>query len=151
MKKLLLVAFVAAAGWWYFIGGRTLSEAQVIDFYRDVEKATLERKPGDLCNLLADDFSATGAVALAGVSKTESQTRSETCDGYRALYAAWDQLGEKMGGTLQLDSKYEIHSIALSADKKSATVDISSSLDVAGTITNIRARSTETLVRRNGN
>jgi len=150
MKKLLFIAIAAAAAWWYFIAGKTLTEEQATDFYRAVEKATLDRKPEDLCNLLAEDFSGTGNVALGGTSKTESQTKEQTCEGYRDLYAAWEKLGEKMGGTLQLDSNYEIHSITLSADKKTAKVDISSSLDVAGTLTNIKARSTDTLVKRNG-
>ena len=150
MKKVLLITILAGAAWWYFAGGLSISEAQVNDFYRTTEVATLERKPGDLCNLLAEDFSSTGSVALGGQSRTESQSKSQTCEGYAAMYAAWEKLGEKMGGTLQLDSKYEIHSIAISPDKKTAKVDISSSLDVAGTLTNIRSRSTDTLVRRSG-
>jgi hypothetical protein len=55
-----------------------------------------------------------------------------------------------MGGMLQLDSSYKINSVAIQPDSKSATVDFSSSLDVAGTIMNIRSRSTDTLIRRNG-
>jgi hypothetical protein len=55
-----------------------------------------------------------------------------------------------MGGMLQLDSSYKINSIEIQPDGKSALVDYTSSLDVAGTIMNIRSRSTDTLIRRNG-
>jgi hypothetical protein len=84
MKKLLFVAIAAAAAWWYFVGGRTLSEAQAADFYRGVERATLDRKPEDLCNMLADDFSATGSMALGGKQEISSRhcplsTRMVTC------------------------------------------------------------------------
>ncbi len=150
MKKLLLVALLGAAVWWYFVGGRKLDEAQVNEFYRRVEVASLDRKPDDLCALLADDFSSTGTVAVGGQQRTQTQGKAATCESYRGLYAAWEKLGEKMGGPLQLDSDYDIHSIKLSADHKTATVDISTSMDVAGSIMNIRSRSTDTLVRRNG-
>jgi len=150
MKKLLFIAILAGAAWWYFVGGRSITEAQVNDFYRATEAATLARKPDDLCNLLAEDFTSSGTVALGGQRRAQSQSKSQVCEGYVALYEAWDKLGEKMGGTLQLDSTYEIHSIEVAPDKKTAKVDISSSLDVAGSLTNIRSRSTDTLVRRGG-
>lgn len=150
MRKLILVVLVAVAAWWYFIGGRNLTEAHVNEFYRSVEVATLERKPEDLCSLLDEDFKSTGNVAIGGQQRTDSQDKAQTCEAYRQLYASWEKLGGKMGGILQLDSEYEIHSITFSTDKKTATVDISSSLDVAGSITNIRSRRKDTLVPRNG-
>ncbi|MDR3054540.1 MAG: hypothetical protein LBU53_03955 [Zoogloeaceae bacterium] len=150
MKKLILVALVVAGAWWYFVGGRNLSEEHVRGFYRGLEVATLERKPENLCSLLADDFESTGTMAIGGQSRTDTQNKTRTCEAYRGLYESWEKLGEKMGGTLQLDSTYTIHSVAISPDNKTATVDISSSLDVAGSIMNIRSRSTDTLIRRNG-
>ena len=36
MKKFLLLAILAGAGWWYFIGSRTITEAQVERFYQDL-------------------------------------------------------------------------------------------------------------------
>jgi hypothetical protein len=150
VKKLLLVVFIAAVAWWYFIGGRNLSEANVRDFYRALEAATLARKPEDICSLFADDFKSTGTIAVGAQSRTDSQDKEETCESYRKLYQSWEQLGEKMGGILQLDSNYEIHSIDIASDHKSATVDVSNTLDVAGSIMNIKGRSTDTLIRRNG-
>lgn len=150
MKKLILVVLVAGAVWWYFIGGRKLSEDHVNSFYRDLEVATLQRKPENICALLASEFQSTGTVSIGGASRSDAQDKTQTCEAYRGMYETWEKLGEKMGGTLQLDSNYTIHSIAISPDSKTATVDISSSLDVAGSIMNIRSRSTDTLVRRNG-
>lgn len=152
MKKLLVIAIAAIGAWWYFIGGRTITEVQARNFYSDMERATLSRKPDELCKLLASDFSSEGTMVMGGVKVAQpvAQNKDETCEGYRALYASWDMLGDRMGGILQLDSHYEIHSVKLSADKKSVTVDISTSLDVAGSIMNIRSRTTDTLIRRNG-
>jgi len=66
MKTILLLIVLAGAGWWYFVGSRTINEGQVTGFYQAQQAATLERKPEVLCSLLADDFSATGSIALAG-------------------------------------------------------------------------------------
>jgi hypothetical protein len=150
MKAILLLIVLAGTGWWYFVGSRTISEGQVTGFYQAQQAATLERKPDVLCALLADDFSSSGSVALAGHSRSESVTKPQLCESYVDMYAAWDKLGAAMGGEVQLDSHYDIHSIGIAPDRKSATVDISMSLDVAGNLTNLRSRSTETLVRRNG-
>jgi len=150
LKKILLVVLVAGAAWWYFVGGRKLSEDQVNAFYRDFEIATLARKPEDICALLAPDFQSNGTVTMAGQRRADAQDKAQTCESYRNMYAAWEKLGEKMGGILQLDSDYTIHSVTLSPDHKTATVDISSSLDVGESLINIRSRSTDTLVRRNG-
>jgi hypothetical protein len=150
MKKLVLVVLIAAGAWWYFVGGRKLSEEHVNGFYRDLEMATLERKPEKLCALLSDNFESAGTVTVAGQSHKEEQNRTQTCEGYRKLYETFQKLGEKMGGMVQLDSDYTIHSIAISTDSKSATVDISSSLNVAGSLMKIRSRSTDTLIRKNG-
>lgn len=153
MKKLVMLVLVAAVGgWWYFSGARKLSDENVKDFYRNIEIATLERKPEVLCALLADDFESTGTVTIGGQGQVQAgvQNKAQTCEGYQKLYESWDKLGEKMDGILQLDSKYTIHNISISPDSKTAIVDMSSSLDVGGSIMNITARSTDTLIRKNG-
>ena len=151
MKKIVIAVALIAGGWWYFSGGRTLTEEQVREFYAAQERATLNRDPKALCAMLADDFETTGTVTAGGrTAPKTTQKREQVCVGYDQLYASFEKIGDKMGGILQLDSQYDIHDIALASNKKSATVDVSSALDVGGTIMNIRSRATETLIRRNG-
>ena len=151
MKKLvLLIAILAGGGWWFFIGGRTISEEHVTRFYQDLEAATLSRNPEAICALLADDFESSGTVEMGGRKQATTQNKEQTCESYVSLYDTFEKLGEKMGGILQLDSDYKVEHIDIQPDRKSAIVDYRSSLDVAGTIMNIRSRSTDTLIRRNG-
>jgi hypothetical protein len=150
MKKILLLAILAGAGWWYFIGGRTITEAHVERFYQDVEHGTLSRNPEALCALLDEDFETVGTVDMAGHRSTVTQNKAEACEAYTAMYENFALLGDKMGGMLQLDTSYTINSIEIQPDKESAIVDYSYSMDVAGTIMNMRSRSTDTLIRRNG-
>jgi hypothetical protein len=150
MKRIVLGVALIAAGWWYFIGGRALTEEHVRAFYEEQERATLDRDPQALCNLLARDFESVGVVTVAGHVSPKTTNRKQTCAAYAGLYAQFEKIGDKMGGILQLDSQYDIHEITLASNRKSATVDVSSALDVGGTIMNIRGRSTDTLIRRNG-
>jgi len=150
MRKFLLLAILAGAGWWYFIGGRTITEGHVVRFYQELERATLSRNPEALCAMLDEDFESVGTVEMGGQSVETAQTKEETCEGYTDLYQSFAMLGDKMGGMVQLDSSWEIKSVEIESDGKSATVDYFSSLDVAGSIMNIRSRSTDTLIRRNG-
>lgn len=150
MNKLVLLALLGGAGWWYFVGGRTISEEHVHRFYQQLEAATLSRNPQALCALLADDFETTGTLEIGGRRTTSTNNRAQSCEAYTAMYENFAMLGERMGGIVQLDSTYAINHIAIQPDRKSAVVDFSSSLDVAGTLMNIRSRSTDTLIRRNG-
>lgn len=149
MKILLLVVSISVAAWWYFIEGRKMTEAHVTEYYHRLE-LVLERKPDELCSLLSDDFKSSGTAGMQGMKVLGENDKARTCEAYQELYTTWAKLAEKMGGTLQFDSEYKIQSISISADQRSATVDVSSSLDVGGSNTNIRSLSTDTLVRKNG-
>jgi hypothetical protein len=151
MKKfILLIAILAAAGWWYFVGGRRISEDHVTRFYQEFEAATLSRNPDALCALLSDDFESSGTVEIGGRTGASTQNKTQACRAYAAMYDNFEKLGDKMGGMLQLDSSYKINSIEIQPGRKSVIVDVSSSLDVAGTIMNIHSRSMDTLIRRSG-
>jgi hypothetical protein len=149
-KKLVLVALAAGFAWWHFVGGRKLSEEQVGDFYRSVEKASISRSSERLCSMLDDDFQSAGVANVAGRHTSQPQDKIQACASYEQLYETWDKLGKNMGGMLQLHSDYKIHSVELSGDRKTAKVDISTSMMVGGTLMHIHSRSTDTLVRRNG-
>lgn len=151
MKKFLFfVILIGAGSWWYMIGGRQLTAANINAFYEKLEVATLDRKPDDLCDLLSENFESRGTLEAEGQKVVQNQNRDETCAAYTQLYAGFEAMGSRMGGIVQLDSVYQIHSINITPDKKSAMVDLSYSLDVAGSVMHVRARSTDTLIRRNG-
>jgi hypothetical protein len=152
LKAIVLAILLAIGGWWYFIGGRTLTPEQVTAFYRDYEAATLNREPDKLCAMLADDFSSEAAVRVTGQPRprVDILNKEETCESLRHTYAAWEEIGQKMGGMLQLDSNYTLRNIQIAKNRKQATVEVQSSLDIGGSIMSMRSRTQDTLVRRNG-
>lgn len=150
MKKLLFVALIVASVGFYALQHRAIDDAQVAAFYRDMEVATLQRKPQALCDLLAPDFRSHGTVSVGGASRTDMQDKAQACEAYHGMFANFEKIGDQMGGMLQLDHSYTVHAVSIAADRQTATVDYSDSLDVAGSLMNIRSRSRDVLVRRFG-
>jgi hypothetical protein len=150
MKKVLLLVLVAGGGWWYFQGGRVLSEESVKDFYQQQAMATLNRNPEALCNQLASDYQSSSVLISSEGRAKQEENKKQSCDALTGMYASFEELGEKMGGMLQLDYDYKIRKITISNDKKSAVVEASFTLDVAGSIMNFSGSSVDTLIRRNG-
>lgn len=150
MKKLAVIALATWGLWWYFVGGRTITTEHVEDYYRKYEHALLSRNPDGLCQLLDDKFQGSDTTTVLGQEMTTNTDRAKACASFHETFETIKDVGNKLGGIAQLDSDYDIESISISPDRKSAKVVISYSLDVAGRFMQIRSQSTETLVRRNG-
>lgn len=150
MKNVFLLALVAGGGWWYWQGGRVLSEESIKGFYQQQAMATLNRNPEALCSQLAPDYQSSSVfISTEGRAKQE-ENKKQSCDSLNGMYANIEELGDKMGGLLQLDYDYKIKRITISDDKKTALVETSFTLDVAGSIMNFSGSSVDTLIRRNG-
>ncbi|TDU25692.1 hypothetical protein DFR24_4137 [Panacagrimonas perspica] len=151
MGKFVLFVMLAGGGaWWYFVGGRTLTEDHVKAFYAEQTRATLNRNPEALCDMLASDFHGTAvSISLGGRKKIE-QNRGEACSAYHEFYDAAEALGEKMGGMVVLEYDQRITKLELAADRRSATVKTRFTFDIGGALINLRGTSTDTLERRNG-
>lgn len=150
MKTVLVLVLIAGGGWWYFEGGRTLSEKSVNDFYEQQAVATLSRDPEALCDQLGAEYQSSAVITSIEGRAQEKANKDQSCQSLNAMYENFHQLGEKMGGTLQLDYDYKIQKITISKDKKTATVETSYTLDVAGSLMNFEGTSVDTLIRRNG-
>ena len=150
MRKVLLIAVLLGGAWYYFVGARRLDDQLVREYYQQQVRATLERNPEALCNQLHADFSGTESVAVAGQRQSRSTNKEQACEAAHKTYEIIDRIGEKMGGTAQLDYNQEIEAITLSDDKKTATVESSYSLDIAGSVMQVRGSSVDTLIRSNG-
>ncbi|MES2886601.1 MAG: hypothetical protein V4739_01185 [Pseudomonadota bacterium] len=151
MKKVLIVlALGSAAGWWYFIGGRQVTQEDVQAFYRAQEHALLKREPAALCALLDAQYQANTVVTTQGREATSVLDKAEACEASQAMFDLFQTVGEKMGGIVQLDSGLTVDSVTLTPNRQSAEARITQSLDVAGAFMRIRLTSTDTLVRRNG-
>lgn len=153
MKKLIalvILIVIATATWWFFIGGRSLSEARVNSFYQDVETAILEKDADTLCGKLATDFQGSGTLLFGEQQRTDQINKTQACEDLAELQRTYDMLNKKMSGMLPISHNHMIHRISLSPDKRTATVEITHTLNVGGNLLSVNAHSTDTLIRKNG-
>ncbi|WP_432722477.1 hypothetical protein R0381_001655 [Jeongeupia wiesaeckerbachi] len=141
-KWLLLASLLVVAAWWYFIGSRTISDEQARGFYTDYQNALFSREPKNLCALLADDFQ--------GISNGTVSNKEQACAEAVVFFKSIERIGDSMDGILQLDSDIDVRSVTVATDRRQAVVNVENTLDVGGSIINIREKSSDTLIRRNG-
>jgi hypothetical protein len=150
MKWLALLALMIAAGWYYFIGGRKLDEPMVRDFYLAGAHATLSRDPEAQCKLIAKSAVLQIETRIAGQTKSDTLNRTQACEQFRKAHEFFEQAGEKAGGMLTIEYDYELGKIELAPDRKSASVQFSSTLKMGEAFMQFRTTSTDRVVRNLG-
>ncbi len=150
MKKIILLSILGGLSWWYFIGDRKLTEEHVARYYEVQTAATLGRDPDKLCAQLANEYKSKISWIVDGKKIEQSRNKEQTCENSETVYRDFEALGEKMGGILHLDYSHEIQDIRFSPDRKTATVDISFTLKVGGSLITYTGHGTDTLIRKRG-
>lgn len=149
MKKILVVAVTVGGGlWWNLVGGRTITEENVHDYYRSQIEATLQRQPDGLCDLLSEDFQLDMEVFTSQGTRQVSRNKQEMCHDFTRTYAAIQEFGDRMGGLAQIDYSLHTDNIQIADDSKSVTIEASYTFDMAGS--RVTGTTTDTLIRRNG-
>lgn len=150
LRVIALVAVVCGAGWYYFVGGARLDEAMVRQFYLEEAHATLARDPDALCKLLARKSVVNQETLVLGQTISETLNRQQACEAQRKTFQLFDDLGEKAGGTLTIEYDYNIDKLEIAPNRKSATVEVSSTLKMGEAFVQIRSVSTDQLNREWG-
>lgn len=149
MFKWIVLAACAGGAWWHFIGNNKLTEDEVREFYVEGRQAVNARQADILCDRMHEDFEARGFLTIGRKVVARSETKDTVCAGTRKLMS--DLKNAEAGGTIfPMDNRFWLHSITLSPDRKSATVEISEETDIGGAWLQTRARSVETVVRQHG-
>jgi hypothetical protein len=146
--KYLLVALLAgAAGWFYLIDGSKLDEAMVREFYEQQSVHTYERDPEALCKQLGSGVKVRVESRMGGKVNTASYGKEAACRQLSSAFKFFEDMGEKAGGTLTIEYSYDIHSLELSSNHKSATVEVSSTLKMGEEFMQIFSDSTDRVER----
>ncbi len=148
MKTLVLLIILIALSLWYFDFSRRMTDTSIRESYQVQAEAFARFDALPLC--AAMDESYVNTVTLRG-SNGIGMTRDKTsaCSELTLSLHQLGQLSKRTGGMLAPDFDYEITSITLAPNRKSATVEISSTLRM-GRTTLSRTRSVDHLIRRNG-
>jgi hypothetical protein len=129
MKYILIVALLAAAGW-YWHDQHTLTEYKVENFYADIADAIGHQDLKRLCGTVAPEFQGTErqVQVKGGGAQVVQADKDQICKNYEALFAfkrTYDE-HQPIGTVLGWDYRVETTSIEIAADGKSADVHMKS-------------------------
>lgn len=148
MRYLLIIALLAAAAW-HWHDRNTLSEREVIALYKAQGQAWHTQNGELLCEQLADDFEGTVRAVYGSTVDTATTGKDAACEGVDAILnikaAADSRLPE--GEQLGWNYRFEIKSIRIDANKKSANVDISTHMNM-GNLLIVDSEGTDTVALR---
>jgi hypothetical protein len=145
VKKIILLVIVIAASVWYFDLSHKMTEAAIRKSYQTQFEALQRFDPKPLCDVLDENYTATVTTHSVAQAKDKASACAELTRSLRRLKT----LSDRTAGLLEPDYDFEIKSITLSADRKLATVEISSTMRL-GDMTLARSHSVDHLIRRNG-
>jgi hypothetical protein len=146
-KAMALVAAACAALWYFWIDGSKLDEPMVRAFYDQQAHATYSRDPEALCKQNGKKVVVTQETRMSGQTKTVTMTREQACEGARKMFEFFDQVGEKAGGMLTIEYSYELHRVEIAPNRKSAEVEMVSTLKMGESFMQFFTTSTEKLER----
>ena len=150
IKVFIVLLALGTVGWYYFIGGRRLDETMVRAFYVSQVQATLARDPEAQCKLLGKSLALRQETLMAGQTKADAMNHDRACASIRKPHEFFEAAGEKAGGMLTIEYDYELGKIEIAADRKSARVELTSTLKMGEAFMQFRNASTERVERRLG-
>lgn len=148
MKKIVLVVIVIAVAIWYFDISRRMTETSIRASYQAQIEALQRFDAKPLCDALDDSYQAT-VTARGSARAPSAKDKAGACADLTRTLRRMKTLSERTGGLLEPDYDYEIKSIELADDRKTATVEIASVMRI-GDMTLARSRSVDHLIRRLG-
>ncbi|HJV53693.1 MAG TPA: hypothetical protein VJ652_19660 [Noviherbaspirillum sp.] len=153
MRIFLLIVLAAVALWYAVVGGRRIDESHVYALYDKYWGAFIEGDGKAVCELFDKRFAATVTTKTPAGDVEESAGKEQACEGTDKFYAMKRELERRTGVELFVNSEYAIDRIELSADRKTATVQLHTEIRI-GTEQRLYLKMTETqtdtLVRKFG-
>jgi hypothetical protein len=149
MRLMLLAGVLAGLGWWYFIGGRTLDEADVRAFYAAEAEAVRKMDVEALCDLRSAEFIGKERITMDGQTRSTGYDKTRYCELERRNFNAIKQLMNMAGKEVSFDLEIEFKSIKIAQDRKSASVEYVQRLLVDNSVA-AKSKIVEELNKRNG-
>lgn len=148
MKKIVLAAVLVALAYWYFEGGRKMTEAQIHAHYDAGMDAVARFDSEYLCSQLAGDYRVTDTTYRASGTETTTLDKEEACKGAAEGLAGFKKLSDISRGLLKVSTSNKIRRVTLSERNKMAVVEGVTTAKI-GELLVARTRYTEKLIRRN--
>jgi len=150
MKQIAIVIALCVGAWYFFIGGRKLDESMVRDFYQKEAHAIYSRDAEMLCKQLSRKARIESKTTMMGKTVERSHNRDEACQANREAFETFSRVGDRMGGILTIEYEYNLDSIEMASDRKSAIVKGTNVLKMGETVLQYKTNFTQRLERELG-
>ena len=152
--KWILLGLAACLGAWYFlVGSRYISEADVRAQYQNEANWLDEGQPAKICAAFDDQYVGRIASITAAKGVLEETDKAKSCAAIEVFFADLKKLNDKVGGGVVTNSVVTLEKIAISADRLTAVVTVRSEVRV-GTekvlLMKMTSKGTDTLIKRQG-
>nr|WP_315494132.1 hypothetical protein [uncultured Rhodoferax sp.] len=153
MKIFLVLVACAVGGWYWFVGGRQISESDVRSYYTKELLFLDDGNSKEMCASLDEKYSSRMIQISAAGRVVEETDKAKSCQAIEALVETVKKLNDQFGGGVVTNTEDNLDKIEISSDKKTATVSVRSIFKV-GTekvlMIKMTSNTTETFVKRNG-
>ena len=152
--KWVLIGLAGALGAWYFwVGSRYISEADVRAQYQNEANWLDEGQHAKICDAFDDQYVGHIASVSAAGRVLEATDKTQSCAAIEAFFATLKKLNDKVGGGVVTNSNVTLEKVEISADRRTATVTVRSAVRV-GTekvlMMKMTSEGTDTLIKRHG-
>jgi hypothetical protein len=150
MKQIAIVIALCVGAWYFFIGGRKIDEPMVRDYYQKEAHSIYSRDADALCKQLSRKARIDSKTTMMGKTVETSHDRDEACKANREAFETFSRVGDRMGGILTIEYEYNLDSIEMASDRKSAIVKGTNVLKMGETVLQYKTSFTQRLERELG-
>ncbi|PZU27432.1 MAG: hypothetical protein DI584_08970 [Stenotrophomonas sp.] len=138
----LLVVVLAAGGSFYLRGGNKITESQVRALYLRADQALAAGDDKPLCEMLSKDYVQTTVTKTETQQAEQRYDREQYCASLAQSMSQLRQFRETFGGRMPLRYEQKVNSISIASDGRSAEVEVSAIVEMAGVRMVSRGRDT---------
>lgn len=153
MKWVLIVLAGALGAWYFLVGSRYISEADVRAQYQNEANWLDEGQHAKICAAFDEQYVGHIASVSAAGQVLEATDKAQSCAAIEAFFATLKKLNDKVGGGVVTNSDVTLEKVDISADRRTATVTVRSEVRV-GTekvlMMKMSSQGTDTLIKRHG-
>ncbi|WP_298209791.1 hypothetical protein [Acidovorax sp.] len=150
VKSIALLAALCVGAWYYFIGGRTLDETMVRTYYDQGAHALYQRDAELGCKQLSTKAVIQDETVMNGQTVRTTLNHEQQCEALKASFQMFEQIGDRMGGTLTIEYEFHIDSVEIEPGRKSAKVKGTSLLKMGEAVMQFNTTFDQQLVREMG-
>ncbi len=152
--KWVLTVLVAGIGAWYFlVGSRYISEADVRAQYQNEANWLDEGQHDKICAAFDEQYVGHVASVTAAGRVLEETNKAQSCAALETFFVTLKKLNDKVGGGVVTNSDVTLEKVVISPDRRTATVSVRSEVRV-GTekmlMMKMSSEGTDTLIKRHG-